>query len=110
MKTNGYSRKGGSTNQDEATDTLADVFFIPDMVCVTTRVERTVTPAEICKGLRRHFRGDWGNLCDHDRAENERAMRRCGPLVSVYRTGNGTRFWIITDEGWSTTTVFLPDD
>ena len=33
-----------------------------------------------------------------------------GRFVSVYQASNGTRFWIITDAGWKTTTLFLPED
>ncbi|MEM7387300.1 MAG: type I restriction endonuclease subunit M [Verrucomicrobiota bacterium] len=62
------------------------------------------------KALARHERGDWGEVCTEDRAENEEALRRGGRLLSVYRTEEGTRFYIITEADRSSTTVLLPDE
>jgi hypothetical protein len=28
----------------------------------------------------------------------------------VYQASNGTPFWVITDAGWETTTLLLPED
>ncbi len=35
---------------------------------------------------------------------------RRGRFVSVYQASNGTRFWIITDAGWETTTLLPSED
>ena len=55
-------------------------------------------------------RATGGELGAHDRAENERALQFGGCLFSVYTTGNGTRFYIITECDRRVTTILLPED
>ena len=59
--------------------------------------------------IRRHARGDWGELDAHDRAVNDRALRHGWRVLSAYHFSGGTvRIWVITDGG--TTTVLLPEE
>lgn len=58
----------------------------------------------------RHIHGDWGDLCEEDRQENERALRHGGRLFSVYTDRKGTKFYIITEWDRSVTTILLPED
>ena len=61
--------------------------------------------------LRRHASGDWGDLCEEDRAENERALRVGSRLFSVYgQPGTESRLWVITETDRSVTTILRPDD
>ena len=60
--------------------------------------------------LHRHHIGDWGELDENDRQENERSLRESGRLFSVFRTKTGMKFYIITEHDRSTTTVLLPDE
>lgn len=60
--------------------------------------------------LQRHCRCDWGDLCQEDRAQNDRALRQGGRLFSAYTGRNGVRFWIITECDRSVTTVLLPEE
>jgi hypothetical protein len=62
--------------------------------------------------LRRHASGDWGDLCEEDRAENGRALRMGSRLLSAYGdTERGTRLWVITEAGdRSVTTILRPED
>ena len=84
--------------------------FDPGQVCITSNAAKTISPEEVIAALRRHLAGDWGELVAHDIAENERALRQRGRLLSAYRARNGEKFWIITDAGWEVTTVLLPED
>ena len=59
--------------------------------------------------VNRHVRGDWGDLGDHDRQENERALTAGTRLLSAYILGDGTRIWIITEADRSATTL-LPEE
>ncbi len=64
--------------------------------------------------LRRHQNGDWGEIGDEDRRENELSVKQGFRIMSVY-TVNGTRLWIITeaadDQGHrSATTLLLPEE
>lgn len=60
--------------------------------------------------LRRHHAGDWGELSERDRRENELSLERGFRLLSSYRTGAGVKFWIITEADRSATTILLPDE
>ena len=59
--------------------------------------------------LHRHLKGDWGELCPEDKAENNLSLR-CGyRLLSAYDTPLG-KLWIITEADRSATTFLLPDE
>jgi hypothetical protein len=59
--------------------------------------------------LVRHAAGDWGDLCAHDRRENERSLRHGWRVLSSYGVGEG-RVWIITEADRSVTTILLPGE
>lgn len=62
--------------------------------------------------LLRHAAGDWGELCDDDRRQNEQALKHGDRLFSSYDidAGDETRLWIITEADRSSTTILLPSD
>ena len=60
--------------------------------------------------LRRHLRGDWGDLDEHDRRENELSLVQGFRLLSAYQLGTGVRVWIITEADRSATTILLPEE
>lgn len=60
--------------------------------------------------LARHARSDWGDLDDHDRQENERALTDVTRLLSAYLLPDGSKVWIITEADRSATTLLLPDE
>ena len=57
--------------------------------------------------LRRHQTGDWGEINDEDRRENELSVKQGFRIMSVY-TVNDTKIWIITEADRSSTTILLP--
>jgi hypothetical protein len=59
--------------------------------------------------LRRHVRGDWGDLDLADKAANETALKHGGRILSAYDTQGG-RLWIITEADRSVTTILLPEE
>ena len=65
------------------------------------------TPASF---LRRHVAGDWGDLDEHDRDENELSLRKGFRLLSAYSLTDGTKIWIITEADRSVTTILLPSE
>lgn len=79
-------------------------------VAMTPAAEETLCRTDVLLSLERHATGDWGDVCEEDRQENELALRAGFRLLSSYRDSNGTRFWIITEADRSVTTVLLPDD
>lgn len=60
--------------------------------------------------LLRHVSGDWGDLDEHDRRENELALEKGFRLFSAYQTSNGVRIWVITEWDRSVTTILLPEE
>lgn len=60
--------------------------------------------------LDRHAAGDWGELSDEDRVENELSILTGYRLLSAYRTVRGERLWILTEADRSTTTILLPGE
>jgi len=59
-----------------------------------------------------HKRGNWGDIDDQDKEENDRALENELRVVSSYNTdmvADG-KIWIITERGRETTTVLLPSE
>ena len=63
---------------------------------------------EVWHNLVRHMNGDWGDLVESDREQNDKAVDNGGRLMSRYSTRSGTVFWIITEYDRSVTTILLP--
>jgi hypothetical protein len=64
-------------------------------------------PAEF---LDRHVQGDWGDLGDEDKQENEFSVRHGFRILSAYTTSAGDKIWIITEADRSATTLLLPEE
>ena len=60
--------------------------------------------------LTRHACGDWGDLSEEDRKENEFSLAHGFRLLSSYKLRNGTKLWIITEADRSSTTLLLPNE
>ena len=59
--------------------------------------------------LARHAAGDWGELCDFDRRQNEIALREGYRVLSSYPVGREC-VWVITEADRSVTTILLPEE
>jgi len=84
--------------------------FEPGQLFITSNAQSQLTNLDVLRGLRRHLNGDWGELCEDDKAENELSLKEQFRLLSAYRSESGTKFWIITEGDRSLTTVLLPED
>lgn len=60
--------------------------------------------------LERHQTGDWGELCEEDKNENEFSVRNGFRILSAYRTQNDMKVWVITEADRSVTTLLLPHE
>jgi hypothetical protein len=60
--------------------------------------------------LTRHASGDWGELAEEDRAENEFSVANNLRILSAYTLANGVKVWVITEADRSATTFLLPDE
>jgi hypothetical protein len=79
-------------------------------IVATANALSKLTHDDILKALSRHVTGDWGEVCEEDRQENELSLKEGYRLLSVYQGAAGTKFWIITESDRSVTTVLLPED
>ena len=64
----------------------------------------------VMASLARHAKGDWGNLRDEDKQENELSLKEGYRLLSAYESEGLPRIWIITEADRSVTTVLFPDE
>ena len=61
--------------------------------------------------LKRHVTGDWGELSEDDRRENELSIKEGLRILSAYRLARtGAKLWVITEADRSVTTMLLPDE
>ena len=60
--------------------------------------------------LRRHWSGDWGDLCDEDKHLNDEAVKGGSRIFSAYILPTNTKVWLITEWDRSATTLLLPSE
>jgi len=60
--------------------------------------------------LARHAAGDWGDLDEEDKAQNEAALRNRERLFSMYRLSPAQKVYVITERDRSVTTLLLPEE
>jgi hypothetical protein len=60
--------------------------------------------------LSRHRTGDWGDLSEEDKRENEFSVDKELRIFSAYHTAKGEKLWIITEADRSVTTILLPSE
>ena len=65
---------------------------------------------DVFHALARHQAGNWGDLDEHDRRENEVSLNEGHRLFSMYHSATGVKFYIITDADRAYTTVLLPEE
>jgi len=89
--------------------------FNPGQMVMTAGIAARISgspafSALVVKSIKRHLSGDWGDLCEEDRQQNEEALTGEGRLFSVYKDVQGEKIWIITEWDRSVTTVLFPDE
>jgi len=87
---------------------MSTKFELGQIVATPNSLTR-VTQEDIIIALNRRVTGDWGDLDEYDRQENELSLKEGFRLLSAYHAANGTKFWI-TEAGRSVTTILLPED
>lgn len=92
-----------------ATKVPVAVFRLGRIVATPNALAK-LTQDDILTAIQRHQAGDWGDVDEHDREENELSLTRGLRLLSVYHSDAGIKFRIITEADRSATTVLLPED
>jgi hypothetical protein len=58
----------------------------------------------------RHVTGDWGELGEEDKRENELSVEAGYRILSAYILRSGVKVWVITEADRSVTTILLPSE
>ena len=96
---------------------MADQLFPLGRISMTTNLQGRIQEAnpegweEELQGLiRRHISGDWGDLDEEDKQENQSSLERGSRIFSAYNVSEDLRVWVITEADRSSTTCLLPED
>jgi hypothetical protein len=77
--------------------------------------EILATPGAVALGvdlmpyLFRHLTGDWGDVDEFDKQQNDLAVKDGSRILSAYQTPAG-KLWLISESDRSATTFLLPDE
>ncbi|VFR42584.1 FIG146805: Plasmid related protein [plant metagenome] len=92
---------------------VPSVRFSPGATVMTTGVADLVQQGRLNPSpyLRRHLGGDWGDLDESDRRQNDAALASGEDrLFSSYQVDPDLKLWIITEWDRSVTTLLLPSE
>lgn len=84
---------------------LGRVFATTAAIDVLNNAE--VSPTDL---LTRHVCGEWGDLSECDRRQNELAVEQGERILSSFVLPGGRTVWLITESDRSATTLLLPGD
>jgi hypothetical protein len=86
--------------------------FRPGRIFATPAALEAIADAKvpIFDLLIRHLRGDWGDLAESDRQQNELSVEAGLRILSSYLLPNQQTVWLITEWDRSATTFLLPGD
>lgn len=102
---------GGEWGKSEEENELKPLFRLGHIVgtpgALDALVEAKQEPIEL---LLRHVTGDWGDLEDEDKKENELSVKEGFRILSAYNMDTGVKVWVITEWDRSVTTLLLPEE
>lgn len=87
--------------------------FSPGNTVMTCGVDALVQQGRLnpVPYLHRHLNGDWGDLDDYDKRQNDAALKSGEDrLFSSYQITPNQQLWIITEWDRSVTTLLLPSE
>ena len=90
----------------------AEPLFPPGQVVATPGALKRLEEAgqDPFELLSRHVTGDWGELDEADRQENELSVKEGFRILSAYTLSSGVKVWVITEADRSATTILLPSE
>lgn len=86
--------------------------FTPGRILATPAAVEAIAHANVSliSLLIRHIRGDWGDLAESDRQQNELSVDAGLRILSSFVLPNQQTVWLITEWDRSSTTILLPGD
>lgn len=79
-------------------------------ILITPKARKQLHGEEVTTALIRHIRGDDGELDEYAGLQPEQSALTNARCLSVYRSKDGGRFWVITESDRSFTTVLMPEE
>ena len=73
-------------------------YFKLGEVVITPEAQAALDIRDISDALRSHAMGDWGEVDEAQRQENEKSLLERRPLLSAFACHTGVRFWVRTNE------------
>jgi len=65
----------------------------------------------VTASVEKHSKGDWGNLSEQDKKENEFSLEKYLRILSAYyHPMSGKKIWVLTEADRSITTVLFPEE
>lgn len=96
---------------DPSGENLKPLFQLGQIVGTPGAVQALLEAEQDPLGLLiRHVTGDWGDLDDEDKEENDLSVEKGFRILSAYKLETGVKIWIITESDRSATTLLLPED
>lgn len=91
---------------------IANPLFPPGRLVMTEGVAHLTQEGKLFPliYLGRHLNGDWGDIENSDRRENDAALKSGDRLLSSYQVAPDLTLWIITEGDRSVTTLLLPSE
>lgn len=84
--------------------------FAHGQIAITSGARDVLDDVTVRRALSRHLSGDWGDVDREDWERNDKALICAERLLSVYRSEQGVRFYVITEHNRIATTILLPDE
>lgn len=86
--------------------------FLLGLITATNGALKALEEAnqEATEFLSRHQHGDWGEVDEEDKKENEFSVLNNPRILSAYTLNMGVKIWIITEADRSVTTILLPQE
>jgi len=86
-------------------------FTLGQVVATPGVLEAFATTVQSAKEfLDRRAAGDWGDVSNEDKKENDDSVIEDLRILSAYHLRDGTKIWIITEADRSSTCVLLPEE
>jgi hypothetical protein len=60
--------------------------------------------------ISRHVTGDWGEIPEEDKKENQFSVEKGFRILSSYKTNAGDKVWVIIEGSRCHSTILLPDE
>ena len=99
------------SGEDEKTPLPKPLFPLGQTVATPGALETLaslgIEPATL---LDRHICGDWGDMVEEDKQENDFSVDKHLRIFSAYIVAEGVKVWVITESDRSVTTILLPSE